>query len=164
MKTIIMLAVFTTQIFSHILFMNDPNNLPGSNTVSTNKSTEMITANNTNGVSSGLSSTWFSNTEIRKTVLEQTSSTIPGGYYLGQRSPNLFEPLTSIYFSLPWQQHVRVVIMDMLGQTVKIILNDVIEPGTYKMSMGGTGLSSGVYVYRFETDNFSELRKIILIQ
>ena len=165
MKILILLTIFSSQIFSHMLFINDLNYPSGGNTEkSSNMSpTEIIAESNTEDAGSELTFR-FSNTGSKITSLEQTSSAIPGGYYLGQKVPNPFDQVTSIYFSLPFQQHVRVVILDMLGQSVKVLINDVVNAGTYKLNIDASGLSAGVYVYRFETENLTDSRKLLLMK
>ncbi len=161
---LLILALVSSEMFSHVLFVNDPDYSPEGNIESTYGSKEMISSNNTVGISSNLTFAGISNTGNRNTALEQTSSSIPGGYYLGQKVPDAFDPVTSIYFSLPKNQLVRIVILDMLGQSVKVLINDVVNAGTYKMSIEGSGLSSGMYVYRFESENFSDSRKLLLVK
>ncbi|NOS85204.1 MAG: T9SS type A sorting domain-containing protein [Ignavibacteria bacterium] len=166
MKTLILLAFFSSQIFSHMLFVNDLNYSPDENTKSnySGSTDEMISSNSKSILTSGLTSAGFSNTVIRNTALEQTSSSIPGGYYLGQKVPDAFDPVTSFYFSLPKNQLVRIVILDMLGQSVKVLINDVVNTGTYKLNIDASGLSSGVYVYSFESENFTDSRKLLLVK
>lgn len=165
MKLLLLLTIFSSQIFSHMLFINDLNYPSGGNTEKSIKMspTEIIAESNTEDA--GSEPTFrFSNTGSMINTLEQTSSAIPGGYYLGQKVPNPFDQVTSIYFSLPFQQHVRVVILDMLGQSVKVLINDVVNAGTYKLNIDASGLFSGVYVYRFETENLTDSRKLLLMK
>jgi hypothetical protein len=166
MRTLILLAFFSSQLFSHILFVNDLNYPPAENTENINSGStkEMISANSSGVLTSGLTSAGFLNPVNRNTALEQTSSSIPGGYYLGQKVPDAFDPVTSFYFSLPKNQLVRIVILDMLGQPVKVLFNDVVNAGTYKLNIDASGLSSGVYVYSFESENFTDSRKLLLVK
>ncbi len=53
-------------------------------------------------------------------VKEQTP-TIPLNYELSQNYPNPFNPTTSIDFKLPARSDVRLVLMNVLGQEVKVI-------------------------------------------
>ena len=98
------------------------------------------------------------------TGFEQTSSTVPGGFYLGQNYPNPFNPVTNIYFSLPKQQHVKLVILNILGQQVDELLNDDLGAGTYKLRFDASKFSSGVYVYRLQSEDYNDSRKMLLVK
>ena len=98
------------------------------------------------------------------TKLEQTSNFVPAGYYLGQNFPNPFNPQTNIYFSLPESQHVRIVIMNMLGEEIIELINNDLAAGTFKLSYNAENLSSGLYLFRLETVKFNEIRKMLLIK
>ncbi len=98
------------------------------------------------------------------TGFEQTSSTVPGGFYLGQNFPNPFNPVTNIYFSLPKQQRVKLVILNILGQQVDELINDDLGAGTYKLRFDASKLSSGVYVYRLQSEDYNDSRKMLLVK
>lgn len=164
MKALILLTFFSSQIFSHMLFINDSNYPPEGNIESSSNMSPAEIKKESHTENSGSVPIFrFSKTGNMISPLEQTSSAVPGGYYLGQKVPNRFDPAASIYFSLPLQQHVRVVILDMFGQSVKVLINDIVNAGTYKVNIDASGLSSGVYVYRFETENFINTRKLLLV-
>jgi len=95
-------------------------------------------------------------------ALERTSSVVPAGYYLGQYPPNKIDQLTNIYFSLPAAQHVRLVIMNILGQEIDVVINSELAAGTYKLSCDASSLSAGVYVCRMGSADFTDSRKMLL--
>jgi hypothetical protein len=98
------------------------------------------------------------------TGLIQTSSEVPCGFYLGQNSPNPFNPVTNIYFSIPGRQHVKIAVMDVLGKEVSVPVNDEMEPGTYKAVFDASQLSSGVYFYELQTEVFREVKKMTVVK
>lgn len=108
-----------------------------------------------------ISTSWIN---LGLTGIEQTSATVPSGYYLGQNFPNPFNPVTNIYFSIPEAQNVRIVIMNMLGEEITELINNDLAAGTFKLSYNAENLSSGVYLYRIETAKFTDSRKMLLIK
>ena len=98
------------------------------------------------------------------TTLEQTSEYVPEGYYLGQNFPNHFNPQINIYFSLPESQHVRIVILNLMGVQITELINNALAAGTFKLSYDAKNMSPGVYLYRIETAKFTESKKMLLIK
>jgi len=72
-------------------------------------------------------------------------------YELMQNYPNPFNPVTTIRYVLPEESEVRVRVYDMLGRLVKEVVGGVRQgAGVYEVRFEGSGLGSGVYVYRLE--------------
>jgi glucose/arabinose dehydrogenase len=86
----------------------------------------------------------------------------PDGFYLAQNYPNPFNPKTVISCQLPAASTVRLVAYDVLGREAAILLDEQMEAGTHEISFDGSGLSSGVYVYRLTAGEFVQSRKMLL--
>jgi hypothetical protein len=72
-------------------------------------------------------------------------------YELMQNYPNPFNPVTTIRYVLPEESEVRVRVYDMLGRMVKEVVGGLRQgAGVYEVRFEGSGLGSGVYVYRLE--------------
>jgi hypothetical protein len=52
----------------------------------------------------------------------------------------------------------------MLGQKIANLVNDVQNPGIYKINFDGSGLSSGIYFYQIQADGFQQTRKMLLVK
>lgn len=89
---------------------------------------------------------------------------IPEGFELAQNYPNPFNPTTQISYSLPGQTHVQVTVYNTLGQEVATLVNETKNAGRYEVSFDASGLSSGVYIYRLQTDSYTETRQMMLIK
>ncbi len=94
---------------------------------------------------------------------------IPGKYKLFQNYPNPFNPRTKIKFSLPAQRKVKLTIFNILGQKIKTVVDKELQPGTHKFdwdsrNSSGILVSSGIYIYRIETEDFVKSRKLVLIR
>lgn len=96
--------------------------------------------------------------------INQIGTIIPDKYNLYQNYPNPFNPTTNITFDLIKNNNVKVIIYNMLGKEVEILLNEFLQPGRYKLDFNGNNLSSGIYYYKIVTDDFSDVKKMLLVK
>lgn len=89
---------------------------------------------------------------------------IPSAVELDQNYPNPFNPSTNIKFGVPHQGNVRLEVYDMLGRKVAELLNKHMQPGRYSVKFDASMLSSGMYLYRLQTENQSIFKRMILIK
>ena len=89
---------------------------------------------------------------------------ITGEYSLEQNYPNPFNPATLIKFTVQKNTNVKLTVYDVKGGTVKELLNESRNKGTYEVLFDASGLSSGTYFYRLDAEGFSEVKKMILIK
>jgi len=92
-------------------------------------------------------------------------------FRLYQNYPNPFNPNTVISYQLPVSSFVSLKVYDILGNEVGLLINKKQNAGNYSVEFDGSSLSSGIYFYRIavhsdkrETENFKEVRKMILIK
>lgn len=97
------------------------------------------------------------------TSVEKTSE-LPSSYSLSQNYPNPFNPTTTISFSLPVSGLVKLGVYNVLGQQVAELVNEELSAGTYNYSFDASKLSSGVYVYKLNSNDFAQTRKMILLK
>lgn len=88
----------------------------------------------------------------------------PDRFELFQNFPNPFNPTTTISYLLPKQCVVTLKVYNMLGQEVATLVNQVQEAGYRTATLDGRNLASGVYVYRIQARNFSDIKKMILLK
>lgn len=94
---------------------------------------------------------------------------LPQQFALEQNYPNPFNPSTSIKFALPSPQHVRLTVYNILGQTVKTIVDDDLQAGQYIRTWDGDDsrghpVASGIYFYQLDAGEFSRCRKMVLLK
>jgi len=94
---------------------------------------------------------------------------LPTEFTLGQNYPNPFNPETRIEFGLPRSAHVKLEILNLLGQRVRVLVDASRSAGWHSVWWDGrdeTGrvASSGVYFYRMQADEFNVTRKMILLR
>jgi hypothetical protein len=95
--------------------------------------------------------------------ITQTSETV-NSYKLAQNYPNPFNPLTKINFSVLKSGLVKLSVYDNLGRLAATLVNENLSSGSYEVTIdaGIYELSSGMYYYKLETNNFTETRKMVL--
>ena len=89
---------------------------------------------------------------------------LPTNYTLSQNYPNPFNPSTNINFSLPQTGKVVITLFDALGRKVKDIVNREFSVGNHSVNFNAVNLTSGVYFYRLQSDNFVQTKKMILLR
>ncbi|MBK9099757.1 MAG: T9SS type A sorting domain-containing protein [bacterium] len=105
-------------------------------------------------------------------VSVETDGTIPTQYGLSQNYPNPFNPSTKINFSLPFESNVRLSVFNILGQEVKVLVDNQIQSiGNYNLTFDARDLPSGIYFYRLTASslgdndqNFVDVKKMMLIK
>ena len=89
---------------------------------------------------------------------------VPEEYALYQNYPNPFNPSTIIKFSISEQSFVTINIYNSLGQMIKTIINKQMEAGYYETQFDASRYASGIYYYRLETENYTSIKKMLLIK
>jgi photosystem II stability/assembly factor-like uncharacterized protein len=98
------------------------------------------------------------------TNVENENNIAPNSLVLEQNYPNPFNPSTTIKFSVPERSNTIIKVYNTVGSEVASLLNEVKQPGTYEVDFNATNLSSGTYFYSIETDNFREVKKMMLLK
>jgi hypothetical protein len=98
------------------------------------------------------------------TVGVENENLQPFVFSLDQNYPNPFNPETKISFSLPQSGKASLKVYDMLGREVTELVNGEMEKGTHSVNFNGRNLSSGIYIYRLQSGNFTESKKMALIK
>lgn len=102
-------------------------------------------------------------------AVAQTPTSIPSTIELSANYPNPFNPQTTIEFSLKSQSLVKIYIYDMKGSLIRTLLNQDVSAGNHRVSWDGTNeadekVASGTYLYRLQTNDYSETKKMVLVR
>lgn len=89
---------------------------------------------------------------------------VPREYSLSQNYPNPFNPATKISYALPEAGKVRIQIFNALGQLVQTLVDENKEAGFYNVELNASSFSSGMYLYRIEAKNYSNVKKMMLLK
>ncbi len=88
----------------------------------------------------------------------------PKDFALYQNYPNPFNPSTTIKFALPIKTNLSLSVYNTLGEKVAEIFNGELEEGYHEMMFNASGLSSGIYFYKIESENYSATKKLMLLK
>ena len=88
----------------------------------------------------------------------------PTAFDLFQNYPNPFNPSTAIRYALPQRTHVTLTVFNILGQHVATLVDAVGEAGFHEAGFDGSGLASGLYIYRLQAGDFVRCRKMALVK
>lgn len=89
---------------------------------------------------------------------------VPGSFKLMQNYPNPFNPATVIGITLPESRKVRLEVFSLTGQRVAVLADRSMGAGTHRFEFNGSGLTSGLYLYRLQAGEFSYSRKMLLLK
>ncbi len=102
--------------------------------------------------------------EVIVTRFEENASGIQKGFELFQNYPNPFNPSTLIKYQLPEKTHVKVEVFNILGQSVKILVDEEKPAGYYETEFTPVNLASGVYICNIRAGKFDQSVKMIYMK
>ena len=99
----------------------------------------------------------------------KTTRLLPDEYKLYQNYPNPFNPNTIIAYALPEDTRVKISIYNILGQLVRTLVDTEMKAGNHKATWDGTDVSgsrvsSGIYFYKLNTDNYTQSKKMVMMK
>jgi hypothetical protein len=92
------------------------------------------------------------------------SMLIPDEYRLEQNYPNPFNNSTVIKYAIPQEGLVTLQIYNAIGEEVATLVNEIKQTGNYTATFDATNLTSGIYLYRLQSGEFIETKKMILLR
>ena len=126
-----------------------------------------ITANHPGALSDDPAKNWTLNWTTYPsgvTDVENNASQIITDFKLEQNYPNPFNPSTLINFSVPEAAQVKLSVYNILGQEVAVLVDEFVNAGSYSKAFNATGISTGLYIYRLESNNVSISKKMTLLK
>ena len=77
--------------------------------------------------------------------------------------------LGNISYQIPLQSKVEIAIYNMLGEEIRVLVNDNQSAGSYTIVWDGKNregfyVSSGIYIYRIKTEGFVKSKKMLLLK
>jgi hypothetical protein len=91
-------------------------------------------------------------------------ASLPIRYALNQNYPNPFNPTTAVSYQLSAVSFVSLKVFDLLGREIATLVNEVHQPGSYTVRWNASSMPSGVYLYRLQTHDFVETKKMLLLK
>jgi hypothetical protein len=111
----------------------------------------------------GISGTWECLERIEDLPTIETAREVTE-YVLYPTAPNPFNPETVISYHLPANSFTNLSVYDMQGRKVAELVHGWRDAGRHEAVFDGSGLASGVYIYRLSAGDFSATGKMILMK
>jgi len=89
---------------------------------------------------------------------------VPEKFELLPAFPNLFNPVTTIRFSIPELVQISLIVYDIRGREISILHSGIIKAGYHSIKFNGTKLSSGIYFVTLESEQFIKVQKVFLVK
>jgi len=122
--------------------------------------------NGSSGYIFGRNATLLKYSNINSTINDVSELSLD--YHLLQNYPNPFNPITTISYQLPKVGFVTLKIYDVLGNEVETLVNEMKEMGKYTAKFsadgGANSLGSGMYFYQIKANDFTAIKKMVLLK
>lgn len=107
--------------------------------------------------------------EFNPTPVAKPKKELPATFSLSQNHPNPFNPSTLIEYALPQDAEVNLVIYNILGQKVKILVNEFQTAGFRSVEWDGTDdrgsiTATGIYFFKLKAGDFTETKKMVMLK
>jgi len=88
----------------------------------------------------------------------------PLTFDLAQNYPNPFNPSTSIKYSVPESGNIRLSVFNIVGEEVAVLAEGFSQAGFYEVTFDASNLSTGVYLYKLQSANSVQTKKMMLLK
>ena len=95
-------------------------------------------------------------------AVDEVEEKIPLALRLYQNYPNPFNPITRIRYEISKTTDVKLKIINILGEEIEVLVNEIKNPGSYEIEFNGSQLSSGVFIVQLQTTE-AQLTKCMLL-
>ncbi len=89
---------------------------------------------------------------------------VPTTTSLNQNYPNPFNPQTMISFEVSKKEFYKLTVFDQLGQQIAVLLNKELSTGRYEANWDATSFASGVYYFELVSEDFRDIKKMVLLK
>ena len=104
----------------------------------------------------------YKNTSVVTAVEEELE--IPTEFNLNQNYPNPFNPATTIRFAIPEAGSYQLKVYNILGEEVRTLINEELNPGYHEVDFRASSLASGIYIYQLLGDKVNITKKMMLMK
>jgi hypothetical protein len=99
---------------------------------------------------------------LPKPAIEINEPTISLGFRLNPIAPNPFNPAATISYTVAKSSHVKLTVYNTLGQVVAVLVDGFQPSGSYSVTWNASNEPSGLYLCRFEAEDFTATKKMFL--
>ena len=97
-------------------------------------------------------------------VKPEDQEAISVNFNLEQNYPNPFNPSTSIKYSVPESGNIRLSVFNIVGEEVAVLVDGFSQAGFYEVTFDASNLSTGVYLYKLQSANSVQTKKMMLLK
>ena len=112
----------------------------------------------------GLSCSSTLTLQIIMTYVDQTQTVVPRNFKLYQNYPNPFNNTTIIKYDVPKTSRVIISVYNTIGQKIDEPVNSLLQPGSYKVEIDGTSLSTGVYFVLMQSSEYRRVLRMVFLR
>ncbi len=96
----------------------------------------------------------------------EVSLPTPQTYSLSQNYPNPFNPSTGIKYQIANDGFVSLKVYNLLGKEIAVLVNENQTAGDYNISFHADNynLTSGIYLYELRSNDFVQIKKMMLLK
>jgi uncharacterized repeat protein (TIGR03806 family) len=107
---------------------------------------------------------WIDSLGVLSVIDEYLTEKRPGTYQLENAYPNPFNAVTTIGYHLPVSSTVELVVYDIQGRAVVTLISGKQPAGQYSVIWGAEEYASGIYFYKLQTENYLQVKKLVLVK
>ncbi|GJQ64515.1 MAG: hypothetical protein SCALA702_35680 [Melioribacteraceae bacterium] len=120
-------------------------------------------------INSIVDTTIFSVSESAFSIIDTVSSVeyedvLVENYSLNQNYPNPFNPSTKISFEMPNRGIAVISVFSITGELMEVVASGEFAAGRHSVDFRADNYSSGIYLYRLQTAEYTATKKMILIK
>ena len=105
------------------------------------------------------------NAEVAQGGAVSSEVTTPAGTYaLYSAYPNPFAGTTTLGFTLPEAQQVRMTVYDLLGRRVATLVDGIVQAGDQQVRFDASNLPSGTYIVRLEAGSTNLTERVTVVR
>jgi hypothetical protein len=106
---------------------------------------------------------------VTAVIGEGETTALPSTVRLGSGYPNPFNASVSIPFTMPGAACVRIAVMNLTGQTLRVLHDDVATAGSHQVQWDGRDASgrkaaTGLYLVSLQSGSARQVRKVTLLK
>jgi len=101
---------------------------------------------------------------LPSTGVNDEEKNIPSEFYLDQNYPNPFNSKTKIRFGVKEHCHVLLKVFNVLGEEVGTLVDEEFTAGSYDVDFITINLTSGIYFYTIQMNDFTDIQKMVVLE
>ena len=88
----------------------------------------------------------------------------PDKFSISNIYPNPFNPVTNITYSLPENGNVQLTVYNIQGRQVHTLIDNFQSAGYHSINWNASSYTSGVYLIRMVSGQFTQVQKVVLVK